>query len=209
MCGRFALNDYKGVRDLFRDLSIEIPEGEPRYNIAPGSLIPGLLNDLIFRFDIRWGMTPPWAKENTLLFNARSETIHSKTSFKKHIKLHRMIFPASGFYEWKKEGNQKTPFYFTSPDGFPFALAGIYRVSKDGIYQACMITTEASNAMKSVHDRQPVIIAKSEIKEWLTSEDETIVDRMMQPSESLNMIQVSSYVNHSQNEGPDCIRSVS
>ena len=33
-----------------------------------------------------------------------------KIAFKKHIKIHRCIAVADGFYEWKRDGKEKTPF---------------------------------------------------------------------------------------------------
>ena len=46
------------------------------------------------------------------MFNARSETVHSNTVFKRLLKLRRTcILLCKGFYEWAKEGRIKQPYY--------------------------------------------------------------------------------------------------
>lgn len=92
------------IKDLF-DLS-DLPEIEPRYNIAPtqdvlaiainkeGESRPRLL---------RWGLVPSWAKDPSIgqkLINARAEGIAEKPSFRKAFEKRRCLIPADGFYEW-------------------------------------------------------------------------------------------------------------
>jgi putative SOS response-associated peptidase YedK len=44
------------------------------------------------------------------MINARAETVDTKPSFKNSFRRRRCLIPASGFYEWKKEGQKKIPF---------------------------------------------------------------------------------------------------
>ena len=205
MCGRFALKNFRGVEDLFSPFNIPVPEMEGRYNISPGSFIPGLLSDMTLHTDIFWGMKPPWMKNQKLLINARSETIREKSTFKKHIKQHRMIIPASGFYEWKTEANKKIPYYITDPEDKFLAIAGIYRINENKEIQCAIVTTRAGISMSSVHDRQPVLLKSDAMKDWLFSEDDTLIDSFFMPFDHLKPVRVSTYVNHSENEGEKCI----
>jgi len=57
-------------------------------------------------------LTPPSAKELKLkfpTFNARSEEIMSKSTWKGPVKSHRAIIPVSGYYEWKTAADGTKP----------------------------------------------------------------------------------------------------
>ena len=96
------------------------------------------------------------------LINARLETIDEKISFKKHIKIHRCIAVADGFYEWKREGKEKTPFYFLRDDKKMIFIAGIFEDN-----QFCLITEQASENVNEIHHRQPVILNEKDINNYL------------------------------------------
>ena len=109
---------------------VEIEEFPARYNIAPtqpvlmiiadppvgeGSNLPGRKALLV-----RWGLIPSWArdpKDFPLLINARSETAAAKNSFSAAMRHRRALIPASGFYEWKREGKRKSQPYWIRPKG--------------------------------------------------------------------------------------------
>ena len=60
------------------------------------------------------------------LFNARAETVATKASFRSAFAAHRILVPADGFYEWRKQDDgSKQPYYFTRADGAPLAFAGL------------------------------------------------------------------------------------
>ena len=96
------------------------------------------------------------------LINARLETIDEKISFKKHIKIHRCVAVADGFYEWKREGKEKTPFYFLRDDKKMMFIAGIFEDN-----QFCLITEQASENVNEIHHRQPVILNEKDINNYL------------------------------------------
>ena len=79
---------------------------------------------------MQWGLVPGWAKDKDFkaLINARLETIDEKVSFKKLIKNFRCVVVADGFYEWKREKKN------------------------------LKITEKASENIKEIHHRQPVIL---------------------------------------------------
>ena len=84
---------------------------------------------------------------------------------KKLIKDFRCIAVADGFYEWKREEKEKTPHYFVREDKKPIFLAGIYESD-----QFCLITEEASDNIKEIHHRQPVILNQTDVNRYLNLE---------------------------------------
>ena len=90
------------------------------------------------------------------------ETIDEKISFKKHIKIHRCVTVADGFYEWKRDGKEKTPFYFMRDDKKMIFIAGIFADN-----QFCLITEQASVNVSKIHERQPVILNEKDINDYL------------------------------------------
>ena len=54
---------------------------------------------------VRWGLIPAWAKDPAIgnrMINARAEGITDKSAFRSR----RCIVPASGCYEWRRQGTQ-------------------------------------------------------------------------------------------------------
>ena len=82
----------------------------------------------------RWGLVPSWAKDPSIgarAFNARSEELEDKPMFRKALEKRRAVVPASGYYEWKKEDDEKVPHYIHPADGSPLLMAGLYEWWKD------------------------------------------------------------------------------
>ncbi len=96
-----------------------------------------------------------------------AETLNDKPSFKKPFKNQRCIAPALGFYEWKKEGNSKTPHFIHREDGNLLALAGLYDNWNDELYSYTIITTTPNQVMEPIHDRMPVILEEDQFNLWL------------------------------------------
>ena len=216
MCGRIDAHDPVGVNNLVSILDVVIPKDRlpPRYNIAPGATLATVCHRVGFDVaDMHWGIVPHWAKPGQFerpLINARAETIHEKPSFRKLVARTRVIVPVNGFYEWRRSEGNKATFYFRSADQQALALAGIYQIDRDGKMQCCLITTEANGVMRPVHDRMPVLVPRDAMADWLQSEDNHVLDALMQPAadDSIEAVQVSAYVNNAHNEGGKCIEPV-
>ncbi len=213
MCGRIDAHDPIGVNNLISILDVVISDDKftPRYNIAPSSAIATVCDRLgTSVVTMEWGIIPVWAKPGQFerpLINARAETIREKPSFRKLIQRTRVVIPVNGFYEWRREQDNKATFYFTSSDQDALALAGIYQVNRDGEMQCCIVTTEANREMKPIHDRMPALIPQQAMQDWISSEDTAVIDALMQPAadDSLTVLEVSKYVNNAGNEGARCI----
>ena len=125
MCNRYAFIADAAMLALLSKLGVFMgADLQPRYNIAPTNLVPAVRatakgNRLEM---MRWGLIPHWAKHDTKVTgftNARSETLTEKPAFRQSFKYRRCLIPASGFFEWKKEGKIKQPFYFYRKDEKP------------------------------------------------------------------------------------------
>jgi putative SOS response-associated peptidase YedK len=98
------------------------------------------------------------------MINARAETLTEKPSFREAFKSRRCIIPASGFYEWQKQTKgAKQPFYFYLKDKDVFGFAGLWeswidKQTGEELETCTIITTEANNVLKPVHERMPVIL---------------------------------------------------
>jgi putative SOS response-associated peptidase YedK len=214
MCGRIDAHDPIGVNNLISILDIVLPAERfpPRYNIAPGAQLAAVCYENGYSIaDMIWGLLPSWAKADMRpLINARAETIHEKPSFKKLVRHTRCIVPVNGFYEWQRSGASKRSYHFSSTDENALALGAIYQHESEGKSQCCIVTTAANGIMAAVHDRMPVIIARDAMSDWLRSEDDAMIDALMQPcaDELLQLHEVSSYANNARNEGERCITPV-
>ncbi len=168
MCGRYVVTSPVSKTDKLVKSAIQVEDNE-NYNAHPYQKLPVIKkykngNTLE---NLKWGLVPGWAKDKDFkaLINARLETIDEKISFKKLIKDFRCVAVADGFYEWKRDEKEKIPHYFLRVDKKPIFFAAIYE--KD---QFCLITEEASENIKDVHHRQPVILNQTDVNRYLNLE---------------------------------------
>jgi putative SOS response-associated peptidase YedK len=187
MCGR-----YSGGWDvkLFEKLFNVQPTLFDNYNVSPTQYAPVIWQPKQREvLNARWGLMPSWVSDpkefKASMFNARAETLHDKPSFKKPFKSQRCIVPALGFFEWKKEGNTKTPHFIHRNDGELLAFAGLYdhwQRADDEIYSYTIITTTPNQVMESIHDRMPVILEQDQFNLWLEGEVDQ-VEPLLKPFE--------------------------
>jgi putative SOS response-associated peptidase YedK len=131
---------------------------------------------------MRWGLIPFWVKDDDTAmqirmktFNARSETIFEKPSFRHAIKKNRCLVLVDGFYEWRLVKAKNYPYFIHMADEEPFALAGIWDVwhSKDeelDYTTFSVITTKANPLLEKIHNkkkRMPAILRKKDESGWL------------------------------------------
>lgn len=214
MCGRFTqTHSAEAIAEAF-DLE-DIPDWQPRYNLAPTQSIPAILEPHHFQ-TLQWGLIPSWAKDRSIgskLINARAETVSEKPSFRDAFKRRRCLIVADGYYEWKKQSNKKQPFYFRLQTDQPFAFAGLWErwKSPDGELRTCTIITTAANELAAtVHDRMPVILKPDQYDRWL---DPGFQDArsLLHPYPTAEMLTypVSLLVNSPSHDQPDCITALS
>jgi len=191
MCGRFVVaKETGGITELFELDEVPQDYRPTSYNIAPTQQIGMIVEREIDGMPSRelhvgrWGLVPHWSKEppNAPLFNARSESVLEKPSFRDAALKKRCAIPASGYFEWQSLTGQKTPFYIHPEEGM-LAFAGIYSWWRDPTKEqsdptrwllTCSILTKAaSRALSEIHDRSPIFLSPDNLGSWLAPDYET------------------------------------
>lgn len=213
MCGRFA--QKSDPERLARQFGVaEAPAAEARYNVAPTQAVLGVREggtgrEMTF---FKWGLVPSWAKDPSIgarLINARSETVAGKPAFREAFRRRRCIVPADGFYEWRREGTRKQPFYFRMLDESPFGFAGLWERwegEAGKVINSCTIlTTAANDVVRPVHDRMPVILHPGDYDQWLDADvrQHDLRGELLRPYPASEMAgyPVGAAVNNPRNEG--------
>jgi putative SOS response-associated peptidase YedK len=217
MCGRFAFYSPSEAAAALFGVSTDI-EVEPRYNIAPTQYLAAIRNaetDGREFVMLRWGLVPFWAKDPSIgnrMINARAETVAEKPSYRNAYKHRRCIVLADGFYEWRRDGEVKTPYYISLASGEPFALAGLWenwqdKESGESLQTATLITTDANAFMQPLHHRMPVVLEANSATDWLAGSDD-LLDDVAAITPPLQAWPVDRRVNNARNEGEDLVRAV-
>ena len=224
MCGRYVLHSpLDELGDIFEampspsNVAGGFASGDgwgPDYNITPAQTVPVVaLNGQGERtlVPMRWGLVPGWSKDgpgSRPLFNARSETVASKPSFRAAYRRRRALVPCNGFYEWVKAEDDtgdevRLPYYIVDTERPVFAIAAIWDqwTPKDDeearpLLSCSMLTMEADGAMAELHHRQPVRLPEDQWSEWLAprGDKDAVLERYL-PSDTLAYHRVDTEVN--------------
>jgi putative SOS response-associated peptidase YedK len=226
MCGRYTIKTPRRRLEEHFGLG-ELPDFEPRYNLAPSQdglvVLAGEHAGARRAALMRWGLIPSWTRhpaESPLLFNARGETAATKPAFRDSLRRRRCLVVADGFYEWPRAaGPHKHPVYFTVDHGAPFAMAGLWdrwtppAGASDGAGEPletfAVLTTTANDVLAPHHDRMPVILDPKFYDDWLNpflTQPET-VERLLGPFPAMRMLAraVGSRVNSIKFDDPACL----
>jgi putative SOS response-associated peptidase YedK len=175
MCGRYFFTHPDEFFERYDLSEKEFKRLSPNYNIAPGQQAPIVVHDEKGNHlkMARWGLIPFWAKDPKVgykMFNARMETLDEKPTWRKPFLTQRALVPASGFYEWRKEGNQKQPYAIRPRSTELISFAGLYDTWKDEegneTLTYSIVTSPANEAVSLIHDRMPVILDKQGEDAW-------------------------------------------
>src|SRR5262249_44767638 len=139
-----------------------LPEAPPRYNVAPTQQVLAVRRSveqtqrqMVW---LKWGLIPHWSADPKIAYrtiNARSETAAKSPAFRSAFKDRRCLIPADGYFEWKKVGTKKQPYYFRMKDGSPLAFAGLWETwadkSGEHVETCTILTTDAGEIGKPIH----------------------------------------------------------
>jgi putative SOS response-associated peptidase YedK len=165
---------------------------------------------------LRWGLVPCWAKDVRIgnqLLNARAETAAEKPAFRSALRRRRCLIPADGFYEWQRRDGAKQPFCFRLRGDHVFAFAGLWEHWQDPAgnpLETCTIlTTQANDLVRPIHERMPVILPSLHFAEWL-SPDLQDPGRLLAllgpcPAEDMRAYPVSAWVSNPRHEDARCL----
>ncbi|PRY81041.1 SOS response-associated peptidase [Alkalibacterium olivapovliticus] len=190
MCGRYGLTvSEQELIDRYQldpeDYSLDAYEIEEKEEIFPTTENIVLLPNHKL-YPVKWGFTPSFAKRP--LINARSESIQEKKTFKEPFATKRCIVPASYFFEWKKNEDQKKEKKLIRVKDLPvFSMAGVCERYTDDNGKSyltyAILTTEANDQMKPIHDRMPVILDQKDEAMYLKLDtDLTKVQTLLKPT---------------------------
>jgi putative SOS response-associated peptidase YedK len=230
MCGRFNLRtSATGIAECFLPGldPANLPQLQPRYNIAPTQWVPVVVEREADRETqparrlelFRWGLLPPWADSLSIgsrMINARSETVTEKRSFSGPFKSRRCILPADGYYEWQKTEAGKQPYEFSLASGGLLAMAGLWEVNRRAgeagqtIYSCTVLTTAANQLAATVHDRMPVLLDEAAVELWLDPQFENIaaLQDLLRPAPDDWLVKrpVNKQLGNVKNEGPELLQ---
>ena len=156
------------------------------YRAFSNPFIPVIAQEDASRVQLmQWGLIPAWSRNREEAerirkgtYNARSETLHEKPSFKGALSRGRCLIIAGGFFEWQLVDQAKIPWHISLKNGNPFVFAGLCDTWRDPLsgelHRSCsIITTHANPLMEKIHNtkkRMPVILNRELENEWIAGE---------------------------------------
>ena len=104
MCGRYYIDSdmAEEIEKVVHDIDQRIQQEHFAGDIFPTNVAPIIeKSEHGLKLDVcRWGY--PVSQGKNLVINARTESVMDKPSFRNGILYHRILIPASGFYEWNR-----------------------------------------------------------------------------------------------------------
>jgi putative SOS response-associated peptidase YedK len=224
MCGRYAFYDHQELSERLTNIALDtafLDQFRPTWNASPSQTLPVIRGDAAQAAveGMHWGLIPRWTKPGerpkVTPINARAETLAEKPMFRSLIRNRRVVVPANGFYEWKRMGDGKQPYFIHPKSSQLMLLAGLYDEApgEDGPRASfTIITTSASDTMAPLHDRMPVILEPDDVEEWLDPDLDAFepLEHLLRPApdDALEMYPVSRDVNNPRHNGPDLIEEI-
>jgi len=123
-----------------------------------------------------WGLIPFWAKDRKIAyqtFNARSETLTEKPTFREPFRKRRGILAWTSYVEWREEDKKNIPYEFSLASGEPIGFAGLWDVwgpPESQVESCTMVTTVPNELAVDYQDRMPVILRPEDWDAWLDPE---------------------------------------
>ena len=176
MCGRYWIDKLseEELKKTFpaEDLFDDGQNIETSRDIRPSdtaAVIAGSGRNLELE-NVRWGFP---VRNGKLLINARSESVFDRKMFRRGIRNSRAVVPAAGFYEWSP---QKEICRFRQPETPLMYLAALIDFF-EGERRFVIITTEANESVRKIHDRMPLIIGRNQLEDWIL--DDSMTQRIL------------------------------
>jgi putative SOS response-associated peptidase YedK len=222
MCGRFT--QYRTREEYLKEFADEVErqiahDHEPigRYNVAPGTrvLLLNQRDDKLHLDPVHWGYGPEWWDKAPLI-NARVEKAATGRMFKPLWNHGRAVVMADGWYEWKRDGSKKQPYFIYHESGKPIFFAAIGRAPYDKENDNegfVIVTAESDKGLVDIHDRRPLVIEPKSIMEWL--DPETSSERASEiakdesvPADEFTWHPVAKTVGNVKNQTADLIEEI-
>ncbi|MCR4882948.1 MAG: SOS response-associated peptidase [Clostridiales bacterium] len=178
MCARYYVPQTEVSSELDNVLMEAENRGKlhsPDFTLKRGEIRPGdhaavlamsRLTKTVASFPMQWG----FHTEQGLVFNARSETVSTKSLFHESYMFRRCLIPMLAYFEWDHRQKPMLKYRF-EPQNLQFAcFAGLYRFEgQQPVFT--ILTRKAASAIAHFHDRMPVILDAHAQSLYLTSPD--------------------------------------
>lgn len=173
MCGRYYIDEEmaREIQKVVREVDEQLRREKLGYDIHPSQRAPALTGEggaLVAAWQT-WGY--PGFSGSKVIFNARAESVMEKRMFRQGIRHRRIVVPCAWFYEWNKN---KEKIVFSRKDSPALFMAGFCSRFEDGD-RFVILTTQANESMKGVHERMPLILERDQLKDWAL-DDKAAVD---------------------------------
>jgi putative SOS response-associated peptidase YedK len=197
MCSNYTPSKRSVLPDAF---GVEPPADDWKEQAFPGYLAPivrmaedgsGELESVRACF----GMVPRWAelKLSRHTYNARSETVASKPSFRHaYAKRQLCIVPAESIFEPNYESGKAVRWRIARDDGKPMGIAGLWEWRPNGgpddrplaSFTMLTINADAHPLMRRFHrpedeKRMVVILSEAQYRPWLEAGVDAIRDFLL------------------------------
>jgi len=126
-------------------------------------------------FPMIWGFSHE--ATDAPIVNCRLETASQKEMWKDSWFRRRCVIPCSWYFEWEhfrspdgKRSKVGDKYLIQPKDSHTTLLAGLYRIEeRNGVNCPvfAVITRDATEELRSIHDRMPVILSKEDIEGWI------------------------------------------
>lgn len=163
---RISYSDYVEAFSHIR-VPLELPTGapnfEPRDDIWPTETAPVIRRRAsgVELVQLRWGLAPGRPKAPPVI-NFRSEGRRFTNG--------RCLVPASHFFEFTGKKSPKAKWKFTQAGEDWFCFAGLWRPATADVPEAfTLLTTEPGPDVAPIHNRQMVVLEKTDWLAWLDS----------------------------------------
>jgi putative SOS response-associated peptidase YedK len=183
---------------------------ETRPDVYPGYAAPVLLADardpdMLEPVRATFGMLPHWAKDARLArqtYNARSETVHAKPSFRDAWRRRQLcLVPVQAFYEPCYESGKPVRWQIRRRDEAPFALAGIWETrpafddpgQKLRSFSMLTISGAGHPIMQRMHapddeKRSVVVVPPSHYQTWLQAPNDEAARALLLPFDAAEFV---------------------
>ena len=178
MCCRYWTDESPELRAIVEEMNRSSLVGKWQKTSAvkdfgeifPADVVPVIAPDRCGTravYPMKWGYSG-----RSLLLNARSESAADKPTFREDWVRHRCIVPASWYFEWEhfagNDGKRHTGgrYMIRPKDSALTWLCGLYRI-EGGMPVFVVLTREAGEGIRFIHDRMPLIMPENLVDEWI------------------------------------------
>lgn len=127
----------------------------------------------------------------------------------------RAICFADGWFEWKKEGDQKQPYFIHRADGQPIFMAAIGSTPFERGDEAegfMIVTSAADKGLVDIHDRRPLVLSPEAAREWMRQNVsgrgvEDIISNGTEQADKFIWHAVTRTLGNPRNQGPELIEA--